>query len=207
VPSTTHGITSSSSSADIDAKTTTTASSEHRTDGSLKVLPLTANKANLSDSSVTVTSSTNAPTTVNSSDTKINPEIVHNEGTIEQIVNNDSDNQTNEPQTELVAGDKMEDKSLLRLEKEGRAINFNQNSTVPAHMQGSMNFVTTSTEKTHVISFFDLSDVSMDHDDSINENREMERKDIKSTTAKQTAINNECSNNGTSYKASSFFPY
>lgn len=138
---------------------------------------------------------------------------------VEQFVNNVKDNHASKPQVELVAGDEVNEKSRLVQEKEGRAINFplgiannNQNSTMSDHMQGSMNFVTTSTEKTNVMSFFDLSDVSMDHDDPINEHREMDKKVMKTTTTtttteKQTIAelknnNNECNFNGTSYKAS-----
>lgn len=207
--SSSHPATSSSLAPDFDV--TTTASSERRADESLKVLPLAANKTNPSndkDDLTTMTSSTQSPMTVNSFDAKIEPEIIRSEGTTgQQLVSNESDNQANQPQTELAEAD---DKSR---EKEGRAINFpsgvgsNQaSSTVPAHMSGSINFVTTSTEKTHVMSFFDLSDVSMDHDDGNNEHREMDAKGMKTTTDKQTAghviINNGCENNGSSYKAS-----
>lgn len=152
--------------------------------------------------------------TVNMSKAEIKPETnLSNlsEGmtmTKERLVNDESDNQANLPQPELVDVE-MDGKSRLNQEKEGRAINFpmgitsnNQSSTVPGHMQGSINFVTTSTEKTHVISFFDLSDVNMDHDDAVNEQREMEAKDTKTTTDKQTAEPTECSHNGSMYKAS-----
>lgn len=190
--------------------------SEQRTDESLKVLPLGPNKTISSDDKddpMTVTSSTQSPTTVNLFDTKIKPEAVRNGGTIEQFVNNDGDNQANQPQTGLVVGDEMDEKSRSNLEKEGRAINFplgvasnNQNSTAPAHMLGPMNFVTTTTEKTHVMSFFDLSDVSMDHDNDNNGHREVEAKGIKTTTDKKTAglgINNDqCTHNETTYKVS-----
>lgn len=208
--SSSHPVTSSSLSADIDA---TTISAQPRPDESLKVLPLgaTANgtASDKEDVSTTVTSSTPSSMTVNSSDTKIKPEIVRNGGAIEQFVSNDSDNQANQPQTELVAGDEMDEMSRLKQEKEGRAINFplgvgsnNQNSTMPAHMQGTVNFVTPSTEKTHVMSFFDLSDVSMDHDDGSNEHREV-KKDMKTTTAVPgPIINDNCSFNGTDYKVS-----
>jgi hypothetical protein len=216
VPSSSHPATSSSLSADIDV---TTPPSERRGDESLKVLPLNTNKTNSSndkDDAVTVTSSTQSPMTVNLFDTKIKPELIRKEGTIEQIVNNDSDNQANQPQKELVAEDEMDEKSRLNLEtpKEGRAINFpkgalggNQNSTVPGHMSSSINFVTTSTEKTHVMSFFDLSDVSMDHDDNSNEHKATEGKGMKTTTDKQLTAEievnkDECKDNGTSYKVS-----
>lgn len=128
---------------------------------------------------------------------------------MKQFVNNDSDNQAYQPQTELVTGD---EKGRSIPEKEGRAINFpleiassNQNSTAPSQMAGSQNFVTISTEKPQVMSFFDLSDVSMDHDDT-NEQREMEMKGMKMTTEKQTAgpeIADECLFNGTTYKVCS----
>lgn len=133
-------------------------------------------------------------------------------------MNNDSDNQANQPQTELVAGDETDERSRLRQEKEGRAINFplgvsgnHQDSTASGHLPGAINFVTTSTEKAHVMSFFDLSDVSMDHDDTTNERREMEAKGMKTTTDKQSttaalAMNNGCAHNGSSYKVSSEKP-
>jgi hypothetical protein len=136
-------------------------------------------------------------------------------------VTNDSDNQANQPQTELVAGDEMDEMIRSKLEKEGRAINFpleatnnNQNSTLPAHMQGSINFVTTSTEKPNVMSFFDLSDVSMDHDDGDNnEQKKDTKKDSKLDVKKDSKIAEdkksagqeiivECSFNGTAYKVS-----
>lgn len=213
----THSTVSSSSLPllpDIDV--TTVSSEPSRTDESLKVLPLNlANKTILSDDkddSTTMTSTTESAMTVNLSEAKIKPEIIsESEGTTmtkERLVNNESDNQANLPQPELVAGE-MNEKSRSNQEKEGRAINFpmgissnNQSSTAPGHMQGSINFVTTSTEKTHVISFFDLSDVNMDHDDAVNEQREMETKDTRTTTDKQTAEPTECSHNGSMYKAS-----
>lgn len=124
-------------------------------------------------------------------------------------MNNESDNRANLPQPEPVAGEMDEKSRSNHQEKEGRAINFpmgitsnNQSSTEAA----SINFVTTSTEKTHVISFFDLSDVNMDHDDAVNEQREMEAKDKKTTKDltkdKQSAEPSECSHNGSMYKAS-----
>lgn len=205
VPSTSHSTTSSSLSGDIEA---TTASNEQRTEESLKVLPLTANKTistnNDKDDTVTVTLSTPSAMTVNLFDAKNKPETIRNGETLKQFVNNDSDNQ---PQSELVAGEEMDEKSRSNHEKEGRAINFpleigssNQSSTASDHMSGSVNFVTTSTEKPHVMSFFDLSDVSMDHDD---EHREMEMKGIEKTNEKQTAgheIISGCLHNGTSHK-------
>lgn len=199
VPLFSHSTTSSSLSGDIDATTTF---SEQRTEESLKVLPLTANKTVVDrDDSVTVTQSTSPPMTVNLSDTKNQPEIIRIGETLKEF-------EAHQPQTELEAGDEMNEKSRSNQDKEGRAINFpleiasnNQSSTAPGHMPGSVNFVTTSTEKAHVMSFFDLSDVSMDHDD--NEHREMEKKSMETTTVRQTAgpgILTECSFNGTSYK-------
>lgn len=120
-------------------------------------------------------------------------------------MSNDSDNQANQPQTELVAGHETDEKSRSKQEKEGRAINFNPNSTTPGQMPASVNFVTTSTEKAHVFSFFDLSDVSMDHDHGDNANEHPEKKGVEVTTDGATAghgIVDECSYNGTTYKAS-----
>jgi hypothetical protein len=162
-----------------------------------------------------MTSSTQSPMTVNSFDTKIKPELIRNEGTIEKIVNNDGDNhQANQPQKELVAGDEMDEKNRSNQEnlKEGRAINFplgaskalggNENSTTSSLMSSSINFVTTSTEKTQVLDFFDLSDVSMDHE--LFEKKD--EKGIKTTTEKQQTagleVKLECSHNGTLYKVS-----
>ena len=125
-------------------------------------------------------------------------------------MNNDGNHQANQPQKELVPGD---EKSRLNQEnlKEGRAINFplgaskalggNENSTTPGHMSSSINFVTTSTEKTQVLDFFDLSDVSMDHDFF----EKKVEKALKTTTEKQqtdeqTIVNTECSHNASSYK-------
>jgi hypothetical protein len=132
-------------------------------------------------------------------------------------VSNDSDNQANQPQSEPVAGHEMDEKSRSSQEKEGRAINFpagalaasSPNSTLPAHMQGSVNFVTTSTEKSHVISFFDLSDVSMDHDVDANEPKKKTKVEEVEVEAKPTTTTApeivECSFNGTTYKVSERF--
>lgn len=214
VPSPT--VASSSLPSAIDVTTTAT-SSVRRADDSLKVLALNTNKTDSlndkDDSSMAVTPSTQSPMTVNLFDTKIKPEAIRTEGTLERFVNNGSDNQANQPQTELVAGAGTDERSRLRQEKEGRAINFplgvsgnHQDSTASGHLPGAINFVTTSTEKAHVMSFFDLSDVSMDHDDTTNERREMEAKGMKTTTDKQQtaglAISNGCAHNGTSYKVS-----
>lgn len=205
-----HPATSSSLSPDIDV---TAAPTEHRGDDSLKVLPLNTNKTNSSndkEDAVTMTPSTQAPMTVNSFDTEIKPELIRNEGTTEKIVSNDGDNhQANQPQKELVARDEMDEKSRLN-PKEGRAINFplgalqtlggNENSTTPGHMSSSINFVTTSTEKTQVLDFFDLSDVSMDHE--LFEKKD--EKGMKTTTEKQQTagleIDVKCSHNATTYK-------
>jgi hypothetical protein len=204
--------TSSSLSSDIDVTTP----SESRGDESLKVLPLNENKTNSSndkDDAVTVTQST---VTVNSFDTEIKPELIHKEGTIEQIVNNDSDNhQTNQPQKELMSGDEIDEKSRLNQKslKEGRAISFAQgapktlggveDSTTSDRMSSSINFVTTSTEKT-VLDFFDLSDVSMDHD--LFEPKETKEKGKKASSMnkQQTVVveMKECSQNGTTFKVS-----
>jgi hypothetical protein len=186
-------------------------------DESLKVLPLGAVEKTTLDQNdaptTTVTPSTPSSVTVNSSDAKGKPEIIRNEGTIEQFVSNDSDNQANQPQTEPVAGHEMDEKSRSSQEKEGRAINFPpgasvgsnpSNSTLPAHMQGSVNFVTTSTEKSHVISFFDLSDVSMDHDVEANEQKKKATTEPATTTTPVPEIV-ECSFNGTTYKVSERF--
>lgn len=128
-------------------------------------------------------------------------------------MSNDSNKQENQPQMELLADDEIDEKSRSNQDKEGRAISFassgvsgnNQSSTLPSHMQGSVNFVTTSTEKTHVMSFFDLSDVSMDHDE--NEHREKMTTTTMATTTTTTTenqdLNNErCSHNGSMFKAS-----
>lgn len=209
-----HPAKSSSLSPDIEV---TAAPTEQRGDDSLKVLPLNTNKTDSSndkDDAVTMTPSTQSPMTVNSFDTEIKPELIRNEGTIEKIVSNDGDNhQENQPQKELVRA-QMDEKSRLNQEnpKEGRAINFplgalqtlggNENSTTPGHMSSSINFVTTSTEKTQVLDFFDLSDVSMDHE-------LFEKKDVKgmktTTEKQQTAgleVNVKCSHNATTYKVS-----
>jgi hypothetical protein len=205
----------SSSLPDIDV---TAAPSDRRGDDSLKVLPLNTNKTDSSndkDDPVTMTPSTQSPMTVNSFDTEIKPELTRNGETMEKIVNNDGDNhQANQPQKELVERDEIDEKSRLNQEnpKEGRAINFplgalqtlggNENSTTPGHMSSSINFVTTSTEKTPVVDFFDLSDVSMDHE-------LFEKKDgkgTKTTTEKQQTAGLEvevkCSHNATTYKVS-----
>lgn len=220
-----HSATSPSSSLSTGGEEldVTTMPSAH--DDSLKVLPLDENKTNsLNDKyDSTVTSSaaasaeaTQSPVTVNSFDTKIKQE------------NDGSDNQA--PQTLPVTFDDEKNEKNHSGEmtmgslpgKEGRAINFpleissnNQNtSTTPAHMQ--INFVTTSTEKTHVMSFFDLSDVSMDHDggnskdendddgDDVDENVKGKKKATAAGKEKVDKIDGEkrieCSYNGTSYK-------
>lgn len=217
-----HSATSPSSSlstgGEIDV---TTMPSAH--DDSLKVLPLDENKTNSSNDKYdsTVTSSaaveaTQSPVTVNSFDTKIKQE------------NDGSDNQA--PQTVPVTfHDEMSKKNhsgemtMGSLPgKEGRGINFpleissnNQNTTLPGHMP--INFVTTSTEKSHVMSFFDLSDVSMDHDggssndddDDVDENVKGKKKATATAKDKVDKIDGEkrieCSYNGTSYKVCGSF--
>lgn len=129
-------------------------------------------------------------------------------------MNNDGDNhQTNQPQKELVARDEMDEKSRSNQEsfKEGRAINFpmggNENSTTPDHMSGSINFVTTSTEKTRTMDFFDLSDVSMDHDlfeqkESTKMTTEKQEPTTTTTTTSLPIKIQECSFNETLFKVS-----
>lgn len=167
----------------------------------LEVVPLkvngTVSSSSDTDEAVTVTSSTHSPMTVNLSDAKSNPEL----GSIEQSVNNGSNNQGTQPQKESAAGDETEQKSRSSQEKEGRAFNFAGNNT----KQSPVNYVTTSTEKS-IVSFFDLSDVSMDHDEGISGHHAKENK-LDVTTVKQTAeiVGNivGCSHNGTAYKVSS----
>lgn len=205
-----HPAASSSLSSEIES---TTKVSEQRIVESLSVVPLRANKtisSNDKDDSLTVTSSTQSPTTVNLPETKIKPE---SEGTAKQFVNNDSNKQANQPQTELLAGGEIDEKSRSNPEKEGRAIIFpssgvssnNQSSTLPAHMRSSVNYVTTSTEKAHVMSFFDLSDVSMDHYENEHPEKMTTTKTITTTTTtteKQDLNNESCSHNGSTFKAS-----
>ncbi|CAH1719991.1 unnamed protein product [Chironomus riparius] len=210
---------------------------QHQHDDSLKVLPLDVmikNKTNLShdEDDSTVTSSTQLSMTVNLYDdmkkTVEKPEFIENSSDrsnnehtmMVQFVNNDSDNQANQPQMIPVINDETDDKknhsSDVVMEKEGRSINFpleilgnNQNSTESSHMQ--INFVTTSTDKSPIISFFDLSDVSMDHDDDYDdENSEKKKseylnlkKDKKQVVSKDKIDVDkkiECSYNGTFYK-------
>lgn len=180
----THPAASSSLSPDIGDAT-----------AKLEVLPLktngTASESSDKDESVAVTSSTHSPMTGNLFDAKSNP------GSIEQSVNNEGDNQ---PLKKVVAGD--EQKSRSSQEKEGRAFNFAPNNTKPIPIP--VNFVTTSTEKS-IVSFFDLSDVSMDHDDGVTGQR-AKANTLEVTTEKQTAeiVGNVvgCSHNGTAYKVS-----
>lgn len=204
-----HPAASSSLSPEIELATR---ASELRTDESLAVVPLTANKTIPSSDSMllTVTSSTQSPTTVNMPETKIRPES--SERTPEQFVSNDGNNQSNRPQPELLAGDETDERSRSNQEKEGRAFSFpssevssyNQSSTLSGPMQGSVNYVTTSTEKTHIMSFFDLSDVSMDHEEN-----EQQMKVIATTTTttteKQDLNNERCNHNGSTFKASLLF--
>lgn len=219
--SSTHAAASSSSlSTDIDV---TTISSP---DESLKVLPLNSNKTISSDDKddSTVTSSTQSPMTVNLYDTEIKPEIIANDhdGAMEQFVNNDSDKQANQRQMEsrTMVSDEMNERHLnfdVIQEKEGRAINFpleisggsnqngSSNNNQHGHMQGPINFVTTSTDKPRVMSFFDLSDVNMEKDDGGDnvdvDNIKLSKKKInKDKPPVEQAV--ECSFNGTNYKAS-----
>jgi hypothetical protein len=182
-------------------------------DDSLKVLPLDPaeeasvdNKTNSmndkekdsDDDESTVTSSpktTQLPMTVNLFDTKSKPE------------NDGSDNQAAVPTFDEI-DEKNHSGEMMLQEKEGRAINFpleilnsDQNSSTE-HMQ--INFVTTSTEKTHVMSFFDLSDVSMDHeviDKNIKEKKKASAAEVASVREKiDVEKHAECSFNGTIYK-------
>lgn len=212
---------------------------QHQHDDSLKVLPLDVmikNKTNLShdEDDSTVTSSTQLPMTVNLYDDmkKIveKPELIENNSgrsnnehrMMVQFVSNDSDNQANQPQMIPIVNDETDDEknhsSDVVMEKEGRAINFpleilgnNQNSTESSHMQ--INFVTTSTDKSPIISFFDLSDVSMDHDDDYDDDNPDKKKseylnlkkDKKQAVSKDKIDGDkkiECSYNGTFYKVS-----
>lgn len=179
-------------------------------DDSLKVLPLdpaeaVGDKTNSlngkekkgDDDESTVTSSlkaTQLPMTVDLFDTKIKPE------------NDESDNQA--PMSTFDETDeKNRSGEMMLQEKEGRAINFpleilnsDQNSTEREHMQ--INFVTTSTEKTHVMSFFDLSDVSMDHEAGSDKNiKEKKKVEVAAVREKIDGEKHaECSFNGTTFK-------
>ena len=171
-------------------------------DDSLKVLPRNPlaevvvnaddNKMNplKDDDESTVTSSsktTQLPITVNLFDAK----------------NGGSDNQA--AQTMPTTFEEMDEKNhsgkMMVQEKEGRAINFplevlnsDHNGTEREHMQ--LNFVTTSTEKTHVMSFLDLSDVSMDHDEKNAKEKKKKAASVEVGGEKHA----ECSHNGTIYK-------
>ncbi|XP_070500745.1 putative epidermal cell surface receptor isoform X1 [Chironomus tepperi] len=243
VPSNISHPTSTSSSLSTERDVTTIPSEhqnqekQHQHDDSLKVLPLDLmikNKTNLShdEDDSTMTSSTQLPMTVNiygdMKKTVEKPELIESSSgrsnnehrMMVQFVNNDSDNQTNQPQMIPIVNDETDDEknhsSDAIVEKEGRAINFpleilgnNQNSTELNHMQ--INFVTTSTDKPPAISFFDLSDVSMDHeddyDDDNSEKKKIEysnsKKDKKQVIPKDKIDSDkkiECLYNGTSYK-------
>lgn len=188
---------SSQLSPDIDATTVTV---EH-TDETLQVLPLKdITTAPSTDKDETVTLSM----TVNSFDAKIKPEMINNKGVMaEQSLINRSDNPANQPQKEL-AQDETEGKSRSSQGKEGRAINYPLDVSINSQMSSTMpspaNFVTSSTEKTRVMSFFDLSDVSMDRDE--HENRETKLMMKTSTETPSTTIATNCFNNGTNYKVS-----
>lgn len=183
-------------------------------DDSLKVLPLDPaetmvvadNKTNSlndkekdnDDDESTVTSSpktTLLPMTVNLFDTKSKP------------VNDGSDNQATLPTTFDEIDEKNHSGEMMLQEKEGRAINFpleilnsDQNSSTERMQK---NYVTTSTEP-HVMSFFDLSDVSMDHevvDKNIKEKKKATAAEVASVRDKIDVEKHvECSFNGTIYK-------
>lgn len=215
---------------------TTMPNAHHPHDDSLKVLPLDAtdastatsvvNKTNLSNDKddSTVTSSgdsivtegdkaTQSPMTVNLfDDTKIKPD--------NQMVTSADDEKRNHSDEMMMTS--TTGSALLQggggERKEGRAINFpleilsnNQNSTGDRKQQ-QINFVPSTTEKTHVISFFDLSDVSMDgsnssgSDDDDDENIKGKKKATAAVVGKDKIekIDGEkrieCSFNGTIYK-------
>lgn len=85
-------------------------------------------------------------------------------------------------------------------------------STERDHMQ-IPNFVTTSTEKSHVMSFFDLSDVSMDHEvieKNIKEKKKASAAELATVREKTDGEKHaECSFNGTTYKVwkNHFLPF
>lgn len=179
-------------------------------DDSLKVLPLDPAETTLADNKTnslndkenddesTVTSSpktTQLPMTVNLFDTKSKPENDDNQAAVLTTTFDEID-------------EKNHSGEMMLQEKEGRAINFpleilnsDQNSSTE-HMQ--INFVTTSTEKSHVMSFFDLSDVSMDHeviDKNIKEKKKASAAEVASVRDKiDVEKHAECSFNGTIYK-------
>lgn len=202
-------------------------------DVTLKVLPLNLTKTNLSDDDggdhkLTVTSSTQTPPTINtlsSVETKKH-EITNTQQIIEMVRTNE--NTTIQPK---VNHDELDEKTIQNIEneriqeKEGRAINFpleilsnNQNTTSESNGRGfpeSINFVTSSTEKSPVMSFFDLSDVSMDNEDHTDKTKDLktfEHKIQESTmqpmivskeNVKQPEITlKECENNAVMYKVS-----
>jgi len=150
----------------------------HHIDESLKVLPLntTANKTeNLSSE----------------------PEKVNNDADKKPLPTKDH---------EVVVDD---DEMAVIQAKEGRAINFpmeilgNHRNSTMEHMLSPINFVTTSTDKPHVMSFFDLSDVSMDHDDDVAAAAAAKQNTKASTEKPGVEVIMECTINGTYYKASS----
>lgn len=215
----------------------TTLPSNNVDDVALKVLPLNITKTNLSndddggDHKLTVTSSTQTPTTITTSssvETK-NQEITNTQETIPTI--RTIENTTIQPK---VIHDELDEKTIQNIEneriqeKEGRAINFpleilsnNQNSTSEGNGRAfpePINFVTSSTEKSPVMSFFDLSDVSMDnedHTDNVNKHKTTEHKIQESTmqpmivskeNVKQPEmVLKECENNAVMYKVSKEF--
>jgi hypothetical protein len=204
----------SSLSADIDV--TTVKQQPH--DDSLKVVPLVVNTT--MTSSLANNDNDKETTETQTMDVNSNMKSI-NDDMMEQFVNNDSDKQANHHDLMIMMMTADGDDKVQHQEKEGRAINFpleilsnNQNSTEPGHMQ--INYVTTSTEKTHVMSFFDLSDVSMDRDD-VADNVDDDKKDGEHSNVKKDKKQgmtkdkidgekrNECSFNGTNYKVRDFF--
>lgn len=203
-------------------------------DVALKVLPLNITKTNLSnddggDHKLTVTSSTQTPTTTITTSSSVetkNQEITNTQETIQAV--RTIENTTIQPKVVL---DELDEKTIQNIEneriqeKEGRAINFpleilsnNQNSTSESNGRAftePINFVTSSTEKSPVMSFFDLSDVSMDnedHTDNVNNHKTTEHKIQESTmqpmimskeNVKQPEMAiKECENNAVMYKVS-----
>lgn len=211
----------------------TTLPSNSVDDVALKVLPLNITKTNLSnddggDHKLTVTSSTQTPTTITTSssvETK-NQEITNTQETIQTV--RTIENTTTQPKVIL---DELDEKTIQNIEneriqeKEGRAINFpleilsnNQNSTSEGNGRAfpePINFVTSSTEKSPVMSFFDLSDVSMDnedHTDNVNNHKTTQHKIQESTmqpmlvskeiVKQPEMVLKECENNAVMYKVS-----
>lgn len=210
--------------------TTTTLPSNSVDDVALKVLPLKITKTNLSDADggdhkLTVTSSTQTPTTITTSSSI---EAKKQENTNTQT-DRTSENTTIQPKVIL---DELDEKTIQNIEneriqeKEGRAINFpleilsnNQNSSSSSNGRAfpePINFVTSSTEKNPVMSFFDLSDVSMDnedHTDNVNNHKTTTEHKIQESTMQPMIVSKEnvkqpemvlkeCENNAVMYKVS-----